>query len=137
MLLEAQALEQRDRIGREDVASVLAGIDHKQNRDQATHDMCIAVAYERQQRPGLAIVLAIGLHRRRQPDLAGTALHLVGIVAVLLVKRRKRTAELDDVAVAVVPLVQQRKVLDDLVYGHGLAMRNGDRPHAPSIYSQA
>ncbi len=46
MLLEPQALEQRDRIGREDVAGVLAGIDRKQNRNQTTHNMCVAVAYE-------------------------------------------------------------------------------------------
>jgi hypothetical protein len=42
---------------------------------------------------------------------------------------RKHAAELDDVPVAVVPIVQQRKILSDLVDGH-----NSPRPDPKSLY---
>src|SRR5437867_12547613 len=99
--------------------------------------MGVAVTHDRED----GAALAVGLDRRCQAELAGAALHLVGVTPVALVERRHRSTELDDIAVAVVPLVQQCKILDDLVYGHGLrhglAARNGSAPHAPSIYSQA
>ncbi len=88
---------------------VPARIGRQQDGDQALHDMGVAVADERQDRP----VRAVRLHRGREPDLAGAALHLVPLVAVALVERRELAAELDHVAVAVVPFVEQREVVDD------------------------
>ena len=52
---------------------------------------------------------AVRSHRGREPDLAGAALHLVLLIAVALVERRKLAAELDHVAVTVVPLVQHAR----------------------------
>src|SRR5215470_8164097 len=130
MLTQAEPLEQRDGVGCKNVARRSARIDCEQNGDQAAHDMGVTVADERQHRTALAI----GLNARRQPDLTGTTLHLVGIAPVALVERRQRSAELDDIAVAVVPLVQQGKILDDLVCRHGLASaRSGGLPYLPSI----
>src|SRR4029079_11015864 len=45
----------------------------------------------------------------------GAALHLVGVAAGRLRQRRQRAAEFDQVAVAVVPLLQQIEILNDLV----------------------
>ena len=62
---------------------------------------------------------AVRLHRGREPDLAGAALHLVLFMAVALVERRKLAAELDHVAIAVVPFVQHGEVVDDGVDRQG------------------
>ena len=62
---------------------------------------------------------AVRLDRGRKPDLAGAALHLVGVVAGGVGQRRQRAAELDQIAVAVVPLLQKFEILDDLVDRHG------------------
>ena len=58
---------------------------------------------------------AVRLDRGRKPHLAGAALHLVGVAAGRFRQRRQRAAELDQIAVAVVPLLQQSEILDDLV----------------------
>ena len=76
--------------------------------------MRIAVAGKSQQRT----VRTIGLDLGRQPDLAGTALHLVRGSAVSLIEWRKTAPKLDHVAVTIVPLFEQRKVSHDLVDGH-------------------
>ena len=95
--------------------AVLAGVrdtdEREQHSDQPAHDMGVAVAEIGQHR--LALVVALEL--ARQPDLAGAALHLVGVVAVGVGKGRQRAAELDQIAVAIVPLIQQREIVDDLV----------------------
>src|SRR5215510_7321191 len=73
--------------------------------------MGIAVAGEGEQGPALAV----RMHGGREPNLAGAALHLVRVGTVALGQRAQTAAELDDIAVAVVPLLEQRKVVDDLV----------------------
>ena len=89
----------------------LAGIEREQDRDQPAHDMGVAVAGEGQHRARRAV----RLDRGRKPHLAGAALHLVGVAARGLRQRRQRAAKLDQIAIAVVPLVQQGEILDDLV----------------------
>ncbi len=90
---------------------VLAGVQREQHRDQPAHDMGVAVAVESQHRT----VAAIRLDGRREPHLAGAAPHLVGVVAGGFRQRRQRAAKLDQIAVAVVPLLQQLEILNDLV----------------------
>ena len=53
-----------------------------------------------------------------EPDLADAALHLVGRGMLGLRHRIERAAEFDDVPVAVVPIVQQRKIIPDFVDRH-------------------
>src|SRR5262249_60274593 len=60
-----------------------------------------------------------------EPHLAGAALHLVGVGPGAVRPRPERTAELDDVPVTVVPLLQQRKVLDDFVERGGVRCECG------------
>ena len=51
MFLEAELLEQRNRVLIQDRARRLLRIERKQNRDQALHDMRVAIALERERRP--------------------------------------------------------------------------------------
>src|SRR6266699_3322901 len=117
MLAQSHALEQRDRVGREDFSRALAGVDREQDRNQSAHDMGIAVAHERQHRT----IPSVRANRRRQPNLACAALHLAGLIAVPLVERREAPPQLDDIKIAVIPIVEQRKIVDDFVNGHGFA----------------
>ncbi len=89
----------------------LAGKHRKQDGDKSAHDMGIAVAGEGEHGPASAV----RMHGGREPDLARAALHLVRFGTVALGQRAQAAAELDDIAVAVVPLLEQRKVVDDLV----------------------
>ena len=60
-----------------------------------------------------------------QPDLAGAALDLVGVAVRLWGQRGQHAAEFDEVAVALLPIVQKFEVRDDLVDGgqHGAMER--------------
>ena len=124
MLAQAEALEQDNRVRCENLASVMLGKHGKQNGDEATHDVRIAVAGKGEHGPAGAIVA----HGCRQPDLAGATLHLVCVGAVAFCQRPQCATEFDEIAIAVVPLFEQGKIVDDLVErgtnrrrsGHGL-----------------
>src|SRR5215468_7790461 len=73
--------------------------------------MGIAVAGEGE----YGTALAIRMHGGCEPDLARAAPHLVCAGALALGEGAQGAAKLDDIAVAVVPLLEQRKVVDDLV----------------------
>src|SRR5260370_3591997 len=77
--------------------------------------MRVAVATKRQHRAGLAVRLDLGV----EPDLAGAALHLVDVVPRLLRKRIQVPPELDDIAVAIVPIIEKREIVDDFLDRHG------------------
>ena len=61
---------------------------------------------------------AVRPHAGFQPDLADAAAHLGGLVAIALRHRRQRAAELDDIAVAILPIVEELEIRDNLVNGH-------------------
>ena len=66
----------------------------------------------------------------RQPDACVTG----GKVAVALGQRRQRPPELDDIAVAVVPLVQQGEIVEDLVdSSHSAIACGGQSPASADI----
>src|SRR5579884_316123 len=56
--------------------------------------------------------LAIGARRRRhfEPDLADAAAHLVDVVMGGLAQRLQRPAEVNDVAIAVLPIVEDGEI---------------------------
>jgi hypothetical protein len=74
MFTQAEALEQRDRVGRQNLLRALAGNHRQQDGDQPADDMGVAVAGEAEHRP-----IRISTDRGREPDLAGATLHLVGV----------------------------------------------------------
>src|SRR6185503_114326 len=79
--------------------------------------MGVAVAVEGQKRAGGAIALDMS----DQPHLARATAYFVGLDMRGLRQRRQIAAEFDDVAIAVVPLLEQREILDDVVdRGHNV-----------------
>ena len=78
-------------------------------------------------------VLSVRALAGRKPDLAGAALHLVSLVALVVVERNKPAAQLDHVAVAIVPGLEQRKVIDDLVHRHERGRCGGGFRHTDYI----
>src|SRR5947209_869896 len=114
VLREAEPLENRRRFGRNDLVGRAIRIKRQRQRDETAHDMRVAVAAEMQDR--LALRLAGDF--RLEPDLACAALHLVGRIMCLVGQRLERAAELDQIAVAVFPLVQEFEVFKDLVDLH-------------------
>src|SRR5437763_85797 len=57
-----------------------------------------------------------------EPHLAGAALHLVRLGVQLLGQPFERAPKLDDITIAIVPVVQQGEILRDLVNGRGHAL---------------
>src|SRR5665213_1965808 len=124
MLAEAEFVEHRYGVGIEDLPRGVAGIQRQQDRDQPAHDMGVAVAEIVQER----LIGGAAVEPPGQPDLAGAALHLVGLRMLGFGHRVERAAEFDDVPVAVVPIVQQRKIIPDFVDRHRI-------PHSfPNAY---
>jgi hypothetical protein len=56
---------------------------------------------------------------RRKPYLTCASLNLVALGTLALRQGRKHTAKLNEIAVAVVPVLQERKIVDDIVDRHG------------------
>src|SRR5262249_16604972 len=83
------------------------------------HDVRVAIADEGEDWPARAVRLDAGC----EPHLTGAALHLVGVGARALGQRRQLAAELDHIAVAVVPVVEDGEIVDDVVDIHALRLR--------------
>ena len=77
MLPQSKPIEQTEGVDRQDLVGGLAGIEREQDGHEPAYDMRVAVADEAQHWPRFAV----GLGGRREPDLTGAALHLVGIRA--------------------------------------------------------
>jgi hypothetical protein len=114
VLAQAKPLEQDRRIGCQNVARALAGTQSEQNRDQPADNMGVAVTPKREDRSAEAV----GPLGGGKPDLAGATLDLIRVDMRLRRKRSERTAELDDIPIAVVPFVEQGEVVADLVDRH-------------------
>src|SRR3954451_1001427 len=95
VLGEAEPLENRRGVGRDDLSRRSVRIERQRQRDETAHDMRVAVTAEMQD--GVAIFLASNLGL--EPDLARTALHFVGSIVRLKGQRLERAAKLDQVTV--------------------------------------
>ena len=109
MLVQVQQAQSLTGIDAHDLVGRLARVERKQDCDQAAHDMRVAVADKAQARD-----VAAPIDMGREPDLADTALHLVGGGAILVRQRLELAAKLDHVAVAVFPIVEQLEIGKDL-----------------------
>jgi hypothetical protein len=89
---------------------MFAGEHREQDGDQPANNVGIAVA-----RKGEHRFVGGGMDHGREPNLAGAALDLVCLDAVAFGQRVEQAAQLDHITVTIIPLVQQGKVLDDLV----------------------
>jgi hypothetical protein len=82
----------------------------KEDRDEPAHKMRIAVAIEMQNRSAAGRLPA---HAAGKPDLTGTPPHLVGVDAQRVIERRQSTPEFHDIAIPVLPLVEEREIVTD------------------------
>src|ERR1700759_4584757 len=73
MIAKAEFVEDSRGIRRQNLFRRMAGIKRQQDRDQAAHDMRVAVAEISEYR----LPVAVAVDGLRQPDLADAALHLV------------------------------------------------------------
>src|SRR6202048_3020255 len=114
MLAKSEFVERGDGVGAEDLLGRGAGVQRQQDRYQPPHDVGVAVAEIFQQ--GFVAPAAVDLPGK--PDLAGAALHLVGGGMLGFGHRIEHASEFDDVPVAVVPILQQLKIIPDFVDRH-------------------
>src|SRR6478609_1306601 len=85
--------------------------------------MGVAVALEDEARRG-PVGRAIDLGR--QPDLTGAAANSVRLRSRRFRQRRQGAAELDHVAIAVLPVIQELEVREDALECHGSSSATGD-----------
>lgn len=124
MAFEVERGERRRRIDRQDFARGFVRIKRQENGDEAPDDMGVGIAAE--QKDAFA---AARDDVRGEPHLAGAAFHLVRFVAALFRIRFERSPEIDDVLVAVVPVLEERKIGDDVFKGrHGPEISRRARP---------
>src|SRR4029077_14406002 len=109
------------RIDPNDLVRAPARVDRKEDGDPPPHDMGVAVALEAEARRGAG---AIDLGR--EPDLTGAAANFVRLRSRRFRQRRQGAAELDHVAIAVLPVIQELEVREDVLERHGSSSATGD-----------
>src|SRR6476646_6720436 len=116
VLGQLETPEHHLRIDPNDLVRAPARVDRKEDGDQPAHDMGVAVALEAeaQRGPGGG---AIDLSR--EPDLTGAAANFVRLRSRSSRQWRQGAAELDHVAVAVLPVIQELEVREDVLERHG------------------
>ena len=121
MLLKAKRAKGGDRIHGKDLLRRAIGKKRNRNGDEPAHEVRVAVATVVQDFSALGVRFHFGF----QPDLADAAAYLVEIVVGSLAQRLKRTPELDDITIPVLPIVEKGKIVAD-----GVDRRQGMRqPH--------
>src|SRR5262249_53057324 len=114
VLAKPEAVEQRQRVDIKNVAGAISRVEGEQNRDQAAHDVGVAVAGETQNRLALSAPFDVG----QQPHLARPARRLVGLGPRPLRQRFERAPQFDHVTIAIIPLIEQGEVRGDFVDLH-------------------
>ena len=107
MLFEVKRAQRLCCIDGQDFLGRFAGIDGKENGNQSAHDVRITVTDERE--------TATAMHCRGKPNLANAAFHFGAGVPFSIGQRVQLPPELDHVAVAILPIVEQLEVGEDLV----------------------
>lgn len=106
VLFEAEFAKKAMRIGSEDFLSGSVGIKRERNSQKAAHQMRIAVAAVVKRLLARCVRARIQL----QPDLADATAHLVGVIVSGLAQRFERTPEFENIAVAILPVVQEGEI---------------------------
>src|SRR5579863_8904507 len=101
MLLEAKRPKRAESVDRKNLLRRAIGEKRDRDRDQPPHQVRVAVAAIVEDRPAIAVDLPLAL----QPDLTDAAPHLIDVTVRGLVERFKRVAKLNDIAIAILPLV--------------------------------
>src|SRR5262245_8604579 len=114
VLLETQLGEDGARVGGQYLPGRAVLVHGEQDGDQPAYDVGIAVANETQARIVSRRTVAAG----GEPNLAGAAAYLVGVGSERLRKGRQAAPQLDDVAVAVLPVVEKCEIGADISKRH-------------------
>jgi hypothetical protein len=109
MLFEAKFAKESQGVGSEDFAGSLVGIERDSDRRQAAHQMRIAVAAIMKHRLSGRVHVGFEL----KPDLTDASAHFVRVVMGFLAERLERAAEIENVAVAVLPIVKEGEIFAD------------------------
>jgi hypothetical protein len=112
-----------------DLVRAPARVDRKEDGDQPPHDMGVAVALEAEARRGPG---GGAIDLGREPDLTGAAANFVRLRSRRFRQQRQGAAELDHVAIAVLPVIQKLEVREDVLEGHGLQLICDRRHHVAS-----
>ena len=106
MLLQAEFTERRKGVDAEDLLGRPVGKKRDRDRHEPAHEMQIAVAAKVQNRLAGRVPTSFAF----EPNLADAAANLVGVVVRGLAQRLERAAQLDDVAIAVLPLLEEGEI---------------------------
>lgn len=109
MLLQAELAKGRRSVGRENLFGRVVREQSDGDGDEPAHQMGIAVATKMQDRASLRVAAVFAL----EPDLTDAAAHLVDVVVRLFGKRLERTAQFDDITIAILPFVQEGEIVTD------------------------
>jgi hypothetical protein len=111
MFGKAEIAENRRGIERDDLPRRTPRKEREDEGDEAAHDQRVAVAAKRQHRRAGGVMDAA----RIQPDLADAAAHAIFFGAGGLRQWLQRAAKLDQIAIAILPIVEKFEIADDLV----------------------
>ena len=110
MLLKTQFAEERLGVGRQDFANGAVRIERKRDGDKAAHQVRVAVAPIMEHPfPG-----RIRASAKLKSHLADAAAHLVGLIMSGLAQRLQCAAKIDDIAISVLPIVEDFEIAANL-----------------------
>jgi hypothetical protein len=109
MLLKAKGAKGAKRVDGKNPRRRLVGEKGDRDGDQPSHQMRVAVAAIMEDHFARGAFSRLAL----QPNLADAAPHLVHAVMRRLAERLERVAQFDDVAVAILPIVEGGKIFAD------------------------
>ena len=111
---EIEPVEDRFGIGGEDFARRLVVEERQGDRDETADDERVAVADEMEDGAAVPLLAAGG-----EPHLTGAAANLVRLNSISIWQGRELPPKLDDIAIAVFPIVEKLEIRDCLVHrGH-------------------
>ena len=102
MLLKAEGAKGAKGVDGKNPPRRLVGEERNRDGDQASHEMRIAVAAIMEDHLALRAFSWLAL----EPNLADAAPHLVHAIMRRLAQRLERVTEFDDIAVAILPIVE-------------------------------
>jgi hypothetical protein len=130
MLFEAEFAKETMGVRRKDFPRRMIRIQSESDRHKASDQVRIAVAAVAQR----FFARGVDAFAEFQPDLADAAPHLVGVVVGRLAQRVERAAKLENIAVAILPIVEKGKIAaNGLWVGQGASFAG----RSPILYRHA
>jgi hypothetical protein len=109
MLLKTQFAEERPGVGSQDFANGAIRIERKRDGDKAAHQVRVAVA-PIMEHPFPGRIRAIA---NLEPHLADAAANFIRIVVCSLAQGLERPTEFENIAIAILPVVEEGEVAAD------------------------